>query len=202
MSDILERIVAVKRDEIAAARAGARPGVAARAMPSARRRSATSSARCARRIAAGRRGGDRRDQEGEPEQGRAARATSCRPRSPRATSAHGAACLSVLTDEQFFQGARRVPAAGARRLRAAGAAQGFHGRRVPGVRSARDGRRLHPADRRRASTTRRCADLEALAHALGMAVLVEVHDGDELERALRLQTPLVGINNRNLRTSR
>ena len=69
-----QRIVAVKREEVAAARARARPGVAARAMPSARRGSATSSARCARKIAAGQRRRDRRDQEGQPEQGRAARA--------------------------------------------------------------------------------------------------------------------------------
>ena len=48
--------------------------------------------------------------------------------------------------------------------------------------------------------TSQMQDLEALAHSLGLAVLVEVHDRNELMEALTLKTPLIGVNNRNLRT--
>ncbi len=117
----------------------------------------------------------------------------------RSYAQHGAACLSVLTDTQFFQGGKQhlVDARAAcdlpvlRKDFMIDPYQVCRARTIGADAILLIVAALDPA---------KMQDLEALAHELGMAVLVETHDAAELELALQLKTPLIGINNRNLRT--
>src|SRR6185437_232636 len=112
---------------------------------------------------------------------------------------HGADCLSVLTDVQFFQGS----VAYLEQARAACKLPVLREDFIVDPYQIVEARAMG-ADAilliAAALDTAQMQDLEALAHSLGLAVLVEVHDRDELKEALTLKTPLIGINNRNLRT--
>jgi len=201
MSDILNKILAVKADEVAAAKkyrsfASLRDEVESNAELRAGLRGFEASLRA--EIDAGKPGVITEIKKASPSKG-VIRA-DFRPAEIAATyEANGAACLSVLTDEQFFQGsvAYLQQARGACSLpvlrkdfmidiyqiyeaRAMGADA------ILLIVSALDHGLM--------------AEMEAVAHELGMGVLVETHDGDELTAALKLKTRLLGVNNRNLRT--
>ena len=197
MSDILERIVAVKREEVAAAakrkslnvvRADAESRVLTRDFVGALRA----------KVAAGHPAVIAEIKKASPSKG-VLRADFIPADIAQSYAEHGAAGLSVLTDVQFFQGSIDY-------LKQARAS--CH---LPVL------RKDFLVDAYQVYESRACgadcilliaaclddaqmADFETIARSLDMAVLVEVHDRAELQRALRLRTPLLGVNNRNLKT--
>jgi len=197
MTDILQRIVAVKHEEVARAKA-ARDLGSMRAAARERRDVRPFEAALRERIAQGHAAVIAEIKKASPSKG--VLRERFVPREIAASYArHGAACLSVLTDQPFFQGAAAY-------LDEARAACGLPALRKDFI---VDEYQVHEARALGADcilliaaclADSRLAEFEACAHELGMAVLVEVHDAAELERALRLRTPLVGVNNRNLRT--
>jgi indole-3-glycerol phosphate synthase len=197
MHDVLHRILATKRAEVIAARARIKEGdllKAARSQPQPR----DFVAALRNRIAAGRSAVIAEVKKASPSKG-VLRRDFDPTAIARSYADHGAACLSVLTDVQYFQGAPEF-------LQQARAASDLPVLRkdfiideyqVAEARSwGADAVLLIVA----ALDARQLRAFASLAQDLGMAVLVEVHDLVELELALQLDTPLVGINNRNLRT--
>ncbi|MBV9891146.1 MAG: indole-3-glycerol phosphate synthase TrpC [Rhizobacter sp.] len=197
MDDILARIVAVKRDEVAAGRR-LRDTAAVRRAADAAGAPRDFTGALQARIASGRAAVIAEVKKASPSKG-VLRADFRPAQIAQSYERHGAAALSVLTDERFFHGSAAALAA-ARSACALPALrkdfvidewQVFESRSIGAdaillIAAALDDAQL--------------ADFEAAAFALGLGVLVEVHDERELERALRLRTPLVGVNNRNLRT--
>jgi indole-3-glycerol phosphate synthase len=197
VSDILARIVAVKRKEIAAAKAR-EPLAAVVARAEARRDLRQFEGALRSRIAAGEPAVIAEVKKASPSKG--VLREHFDPTAIGASYArHGAVCLSVLTDVQFFQGAPEY-------LDQARNASG-----LPALRKDFIVDEYQVAEARAlgadcillivaALAPTQLRDLEQAAQGLGMNVLVEVHDAQELETALTLDTPLIGINNRNLRS--
>lgn len=201
MSDILRKILDVKADEVAAAKKH-------RALSSLRREVETDAesrqalrgfeAAIRAKIGAGQAGVIAEVKKASPSKG-VLRADFKPAEIAVSYARHGAACLSVLTDVPFFQGAP------AYLQQARGACA------IPALRKdfMIDPYQVYEARTWGADCILLIvaaldhglmAELEACAHELGMGVLVEVHDAAELTAALRLKSAMLGINNRNLRT--
>jgi len=197
MSDILNQIVAVKREEIAAAQKKI-PFAAMRADAESRVLTRDFEGALRRKIDAGKSAVIAEIKKASPSKG-VLRADFIPADIAQSYAEAGAACLSVLTDRQFFQGqpdylkqARASCDLPVLRKDFMVDAYQIYESRAMGA----DCVLLIAASLEDAQM----AELEAIARSLDMAVLVEVHDQPELERALKLKTPLLGINNRNLRS--
>jgi len=197
MSDILNKIVATKHDEIAAA-LRVKPLAAVRAEAEANRDVRDFAGAIEAKIGAGNSAVIAEIKRASPSKG-VLREHFVPSEIARSYESGGAACLSVLTDAPYFQGSEEY-------LRQARAAC-----RLPVIRKdfIVDAYQVFEARAMGADCIllivgalelRQMQALEALAHELGMAVLVESHDAAELDAALTLTTSLVGINNRDLRT--
>ena len=197
MSDILNKIIAVKRQEVAEA-IGRKPLAAMRQDAESRVNTRDFVGALRAKIAAGKPAVIAEIKKASPSKG-VLRADFIPADIAQSYAEFGAACLSVLTDQQFFQGsidylkqARASCSLPVLRKDFIIDAYQIYESRVMGA----DCILLIAA----------CLDdaqmkaFEALAMSLDMAVLVEVHDETELARALKLKTPLIGINNRNLNT--
>jgi indole-3-glycerol phosphate synthase len=195
--DILQRIVAVKREEVAAAklRRGA-ASLRSEALAQPPVRDFVGALRA--KIGAGQPAVIAEVKKASPSKG-VIREHFVPAQIAASYAQHGAACLSVLTDRPFFQG----EAAYLQQARAACALPVLRKDFIVDAYQVDEARAMG-ADCilliAACLDDAQLADLEAQALGLGLAVLVEVHDAGELDRALRLKTPLVGINNRNLKT--
>jgi len=197
MSGILNKILARKAEEVAAAK---------RARPLARLRDEARAAPPARdfagalraKIAAGQAAVIAEIKKASPSKG-LLRADFDPAAIAASYAAHGAACLSVLTDREFFQGEPHYLAAARNACDLPALRKDF----MLDVYQVFEARALG-ADCilliAAALDLARMQELEAAAEELGMAVLIEVHDAAELATALALRTPLIGINNRDLRS--
>ncbi len=200
MSDILNKIIATKHEEIALARAHISDAQMAELAQAAVKNHPTRDfvSAIATRVSAQQSAVIAEIKKASPSKG-VLREAFLPAQIAREYESAGAACLSVLTDEQYFQGHADY-------LKAARAACS-----LPVLRKdfMIDGYQINQARAWGADAILLIAaaldvaqmqNLEQQAHDLGMAVLVEVHNAEELRAALQLRTPLLGINNRNLRT--
>ncbi len=197
MSDILKRILATKREEVAAALAlksleAIRKEAEAQSPP----RAFTAAIRG--KIAAGKAAVIAEIKRASPSKG-VLRADFHPAEIAADYERHGAACLSVLTDSQYFQGCAEY------------LQQARNACSLPVLRKdfLVDSYQVWEARAMGADAILLIVaalsldamhEMESIARSLGMAILVECHDATELDIALHLQTPLIGINNRNLRT--